>query len=422
MRASKNRGYFKMYTKMKKIFNFAWLFVGGFCLFTACENDRDSNPVIDPTDTNVNFVLNTPAYATNAIDLGNTTDSLQFTWKQPEYGFPIAASYKMQLSLTGNFTTSYADAQADETGQAIADYYEFENEPVRGCTQKLGTEDIAKAMQLIGGWDESNVPDLKSAFLRVKATSTGISDVFSNTLEMSFAPYYVVLKETQPLLWYLVGNCIGDGSWGNATDKIGTGLIPMFTIAGEEYDKATGEGKTSYTGYFPEGGQFKLIKTPGNWDDQKNFDSFDGIDTDKFETNNDGNVCIKTGAAGYYTINFDTKEDKITIEPYDGTPAVCTSMALPGEFNGWKETAEGTPLTAAETSANAKCHIWTLDLNLVNDSPVKFAANNSWDKNWGSGDFPYGTGKNEGDNIPAKAGQYQVFFNDITGQYMFISK
>jgi hypothetical protein len=414
---------------MKKIFKSALLLISGICLLTACENDRDSNPVIDITKTNdVTFLLNAPAYATNAIDLKNTSDSIQFTWKQPDFGFPIAAQYKMQISLDGSFTTSYADAQADATGATIADFYEFDNEPVRACKQKLSTEDIAKGMQLIGGWGEDNVPDLKTAYIRVKAMTAGLENVYSNALQLSFAPYYVVLKEAQPLLWYLVGNCIGDGSWGNEAGKIGTSLIPMFTITGEEYDKATGEGKTSYTGYFPEGGQFKLIKTPGNWDIQKNFSSFEGIDESKFETNNDGNVCIKTGAAGYYTITFDTKEDVITIEPYEGTPSVCTSMALPGGHNGWNETnaeKDGnapTALTAAETSANAECHIWTLDLNLVNDAEVKFAANNGWDKNWGCSDFPYGTGTQGGDNIKAKAGKYQVFFNDITGQYMFIEK
>ena len=413
---------------MKKIFKSVLLLFCGVSLFTACESDRDSNPIIDTTDTNITFVLNTPAYATNAIDLRNTTDSIRFTWKQPNYGFPVAAQYKMQLSLDGSFTTSYADAQADETGATVADFYEFDREPARVCQMFLNCEDIAKAMQYIGGWDESNVPDLKTAYIRVKATSAGLSDVYSNALKLDFAPYYVVLKEAQPLLWYLVGNCIGDGSWGNAADKIGTGLIPLFTISGETYDKATGKGKISYTGYFPEYGQFKLIQTPGNWDIQKNYDSFAGIDTDKFETNNDGNVCVKAGAGGYYTITLDTEKDVISINPYEGTPTVCTSIALPGGHNGWNETnaeKDGnapTALTAAETSANAVCHTWTLDLNLINDAEVKFAANNGWDKNWGAADFPYGTGTQGGENIKAKAGHYTVFFNDITGQYMFIEK
>ena len=41
--------------------------------------------------------------------------------------------------------------------------------------------------------------------------------------------------------------------------------------------------------------------------------------------------------------------------------------------------------------------------------------------NWGNAKFPYGIGTNGGENIKVKAGHYRVFFNDITGNYMFIS-
>ena len=63
--------------------------------------------------------------------------------------------------------------------------------------------------------------------------------------------------------------------------------------------------------------------------------------------------------------------------------------------------------------------LWFKELTLSEDCELKFTSNGNWDVNWGSTTFPYGTGVGGGKNIPAKAGNYKVFFNDITGQYMF---
>ena len=65
-------------------------------------------------------------------------------------------------------------------------------------------------------------------------------------------------------------------------------------------------------------------------------------------------------------------------------------------------------------------------VDFTEDTEVKFAANGDWADNWGPADgsakmFPYGEGVGGGANIPAKAGSYTIFLNDITGQYMFIS-
>ena len=52
-------------------------------LFTACETDRDDNPVLDTNNLPANFVLNIPAYATQLTDLGTST-TVNFTWSQPD--------------------------------------------------------------------------------------------------------------------------------------------------------------------------------------------------------------------------------------------------------------------------------------------------------------------------------------------------
>ena len=61
------------------------------------------------------------------------------------------------------------------------------------------------------------------------------------------------------------------------------------------------------------------------------------------------------------------------------------------------------------------------DVTFEEDTELKFAAG-SWDVNWGNSAFPYGIGTQGGDNIVVKKGSYRVYFNDITGNYMFIEQ
>ena len=79
--------------------------VGTAGIFAACSDDNDSNPtLIQPTE----FVLNTPAYVNETVDLENT-EALRLTWSQPEYttgNAPINATYEIQVSPTNSFTVS----------------------------------------------------------------------------------------------------------------------------------------------------------------------------------------------------------------------------------------------------------------------------------------------------------------------------
>ena len=109
-----------MYTDMKKIIKSALLVLCSVCLFTACEDDRDSNPTLQkPGDGSL--VLNTPAMAENAVyDLANSS-TLTFTLASlPNYGFPAYTSYDLEVSLNADMsnsvvvaTTPYAKIEVD---------------------------------------------------------------------------------------------------------------------------------------------------------------------------------------------------------------------------------------------------------------------------------------------------------------------
>lgn len=81
---------------MKKILKSALLLVMGLGLFTACSDDNDSNPVVKEPTT---FVLNTPVMTNALVDLANS-EVVQLTCSQPDYGFPVRTSYKVEVALS----------------------------------------------------------------------------------------------------------------------------------------------------------------------------------------------------------------------------------------------------------------------------------------------------------------------------------
>ena len=393
---------------MKNILKSSLLLLCGMGLFIACSDDNDSNPTLQQPST---FPLNEPAYAAQIVDLQNS-DEMRLTWSQPEYGFPAEVSYDIQASLSGNFTISTDEANADESGSLIPDYAVVAS----GCNGGAGTIDpsvLDRNLVQIGQWTQDNIPATQSVFIRAIATTAGAEPIISNVITVNVAPYYVALKDAAPELWYLVGECVGDGSWNNSAGGIGSAIFPLMTLAGESYDKVTGQGVISYTGYFPGGKGFKLIQTPGDWNEQW------GAGDAGYVKNDGGSGNITVPSDGYYTVLLDTKNDVLTIEPFVGASGrVFSSMGMPGGYNGWDVNAN--LMNAYDTYDGCENHAWSATFEPGEDGEMKFAADGGWDFNWGNDAFPWGEGKQNGANIPYVAGSYTVFLNDMTGQYMYI--
>ncbi|MBR1449868.1 MAG: DUF5115 domain-containing protein [Prevotella sp.] len=215
------------------------------------------------------------------------------------------------------------------------------------------------------------------------------------TLNMMDYAFSIEPVSAAPETWYLVGGCIGDGSWGNAPENIGTAIFPLAYI---------GDKKIAYTGYFTTDG-FKLIKTPGSWDDQWGWNN-------GYVKNDGGSGNLWVETAGWYTVTLDYVNDVLTIEPA-AEPTATYEVGIAGSFNGWS--------FQAMTKCTGSDHLWKIDLTADGDQKGKFLID-GWSVNWGAADFPSGIGTQNGPDIPIAAGNYVVVFNDITGGYNFISK
>lgn len=389
----------------------------GTLVFTACEDDNDSNPtLVQPSE----FSLFQPSVGKANVDLERSS-SIQLSWTIPtftDYGAPVVPTYIVQCSPTGQFTKEYDREQKDNTG---ADFITLE-QTFNGTTGDISTEAINQAMQMMLGWSSAaDVPAVLPLTFRAIASIRDASFrdycaiTSSNTVVVNTIPYYIL--NVPPVLWYMVGNNIGTAAWSNAADGVGQGLIPLLPNAKEEYDNTTGTGTIYYTGFMTAGTQFKLILTPGSWDDQLNYTNVDSPDAALISDADGDNHNIGIKADGYYTISVNTKSLKVYVSSYTGSHTLFNAMSMPGGYNNWSMDDH---MTACETFSGEN-HLWMAQFAPTEDGEVKFAANDGWEYNWGSDTFPYGIGVGGGANIPYTAGSYTVFLNDITGQYYFIA-
>ena len=406
----------KELTNMKKIYNLAMVLLVGTMAMTSCEDDNESNPtLVQPTS----FVLNNPVITGN-LDLQKST-TVALTWSQPrpynDFDTPVIPTYKVQISPTGNFNKEYDANLEDNTG---ADFFTLEETYNSGQNVELNVETIdRKLVQLCGWTDASQVPANLDLSIRVKAAiqDAGFHEynpIYSNVVTLKTVPYYIELKPASPILWYFVGDCIGSSSWSNNADGVGTGLVPMFLVPNEEYDKATGAGLTSFTGYFPAGGQFKFVLTPGDWKTQLNYTNVKNPESYVLDLDGD-NHNIGLADAGVYTIKIDTKTNDITIDKYTAEVNVYPHLCVAGTFNDWSDS----DMTPVFTLDGAQNHIWSYVVNGGDKLKVKLP--NDWGTNWGYKSGLAGEGDGDG-NLVVPDGKYLFLFNDITGDYMLIEQ
>ena len=394
---------------MKKIFLSSLMLLSMMMVFTACEDDRDSNPtLVQPSS----FTLNNPV--NTKVDLLNSK-AIPFTWSQPDYGgWPAAVNYQFELSPNNDWSTSVAQAKADESGATVPTY-DVLKQIFASCSGEVSAEEIAKSLVKIMQWDENSViPEELTVWFRLSASTPGATTVYSNPVSLVVKPYFISTSEVYDV-WYMVGNCIGSAEWSNNADGIGQGLIPMYPAYDTDGSFVAG---SMYVGYFPAGGQFKFVHVPGDWGEQLNFTNV--VNPGAFLSDEDGdNHNIGIVEAGYYSILI-SADGSINIEKYEEAVTLYEMISMPGDYQEW--APENNPMTAVSTLNGLEFnHDWFVEETYATDAELKFAANGSWDVNWGGTTFPYGLGVAGGDNIKVPAGKYYVLFNDIMGTYTFIA-
>ena len=262
--------------KLNKIYLMMLMSALAVPVMTSCDDDTDSNPTFHEAES---FVLNESAYAqNNTIDLSADGTIVSLTCNQPDYGFPVATVYTVQLSFGSSFdegtyvemTTTFTDTQIDidasEMNSSLLDLWET----VYG-DEEVSTDPVAVYVRLTAvvsgqeiGNSTSNVICLPSVLMSATVTS-------------------VALPETM----YLIGSY---NSWEE--------FVPMGTVYGLEGQWY----QVLYldTDEWGNDGSFKFGTKENEYigsDDERLTVTWDGGD---IEENSDNNIMIPD--AGWYTV------------------------------------------------------------------------------------------------------------------------
>lgn len=238
--------------------------------------------------------------------------------------------------------------------------------------------------------------------VRVRAAlGPNVEGALSDPVTLTVTPYGEIIYA--PV--YMVGDATQFG-WDN------TKATPMFI---SQHD----EGLFVYTGLF-NAGMFKFLKVQGQWAPMWGVDGNGGLVARPTEADPDPN-SITVETQGYYSVTVDTVKMTYSFVPFDATAAATyESIGIIGAFTDW-----ATDKLMTQSAFNP--HIWMLEHEFTTDTELKFRKAGDWGVNWGPATederaIPFGKGVPDGKNINLSAGKYTIYFNDLTGQYMFLER
>ena len=387
----------------------------GYNAFYKCSNMTRAELPSTLTSLGYNAFANTRKLATLVVN--NPTPPTCQIYIQPQTG-TISETFddynytNTQLVVPRGCAQAYMTADIWKKFQNIV-----EADPVveymRGDVNGDGQVTIADVSALIDILLEGITPPNNNADVNLDG-QVNIADVSMLIDYLLGNPF----PEASLDMWYLIGSHVGSTDWQNQGESsVGYGMIPLFPFGEMNY---SGKCTLTYSGYFDENDYILILHNPGSWDDRW------GIDNDGNYVNsnsNNGNAnAFQLGNSGYYTITLDTRTNSFSFEPINGSSiGVYNSITIVGAHNSWMVDDGRYHMT--DLNPNKENHDWIFrNFTLSNNTELKFAADNGWDFSWGTNEFPWGRGTNGGLNIAVEAGTYDVYFNDITGDYHFIKK
>ena len=377
---------------MKKLF--LKLFVLSFLAINLISCEDDSSLIIKPSENQ--FSILTPN-DNETIFLNKdypNNPALTISWESAQYdGSSTQITYSVEVDKDGdNFDTPIVLGTSSN----------------RSITFKVS--ELNTSCSLAGL--SPNV--LGTLNIRIKSAigTVGTNIKYSNVINYSVTPYLSYLFKD----YFLVGSATAPG-WSNNNNN-----PPLWR-------NPSNKDLYEFTGYFVGGGtdnsKFKLLETLGLWQPQwgsngGNAQSGSLAGNPATQSGDPGEFII-TGASGYYkfSVNMATNTRTFSIAQYAGSTATTyTTIGLIGTaVGGWSDSNE-----IAMTQVSSDPHLWFKKEIVLANGQLKFRANATWSgKSWGATTEYSGQGTGTDDpNIPVTGTKYNVWFNDLTGQYMLI--
>jgi hypothetical protein len=302
-----------------------------------------------------------------------------FIWTEADFGVQTAENYLLEFSNTESFENTVVVANL-----------------VGNTSITFTTTELNNAAGNVGfppfEWN--------TMYARV-TTSLGQQSALaksSNTISFEIYPYFNYGFTDL----YFVGPACASG-WNNNNNN------PVLFRDAENADLFR------YTGFF-NADQLKMLETKGAWAPQYGEGTQGELVPRPTEDDPDPAPIDDFTSSGYFTFTANIRTLEFTVEPADGSAASLSSLSISG-------SALDSPIELVQYGVGGGVfdpHIWQVSAPVsLNPGTITFTANGSQD--WG-GDTAFSGVASEGGNpIEILVGdEYEVWFNDLTGEYMFI--
>jgi len=353
---------------MKKLYNY--LFLTTLILFISCSETRDDF-VINPSPTSpiLAEISNSTINLVNLQSLPNNP-AITLTWSAADYGVQTPINYDVEISNTDTF-------------ENVASYSNNDQRTISWTVNELNVE-----AQKIGLPVETE----SNLYIRIVASlgDDGARSV-SNTATLKVTTYFAYLFKD----YYLVGAATAPG-WNNNGNN-----PPLFRTQADA-------NKYQYTGYF-NADAFKVLEFLGQWQPQWGTDDGSSLSGNPATRPDDPGVFNAT-AAGYYTFTFNIGNSTFSMESFDESNSTTySSITISG-------SASASDVALTQSAFDA--HIWYANGVDLMSGIVNFVDNTGG--NWGNTSEFNGQATPNGGAIPITERNYNIWFNDLTGEYMII--
>ncbi len=355
---------------MKKIINI--LLTSMLFLFVfSCVEEDDKIVLNEVSEGNISADKST-------LVLNNATpemEAIKFSFTIPTFDVLVVPQYSIEIGLKGkNFSNSQSISTTKDPATLTLTHKTF-NEQLVALGAKPGEE-----------------TDIE---VRLRTFFSQNANYYSNVLSLKVTPF-VNLKNL-----YLVGDATEAG-WNNNNNN------PVL------FRDPVNVNKFHFRGYFA-AGAFKVLEKLGEWHPQWGVNgSVVSVSTPN-GSNEPGVFSIPS--AGYYSFEIDINLKTFTLTP-STSGNVYSTIGIIGSStpDGWNSDQD-------MVTSSFNPHIWKISNVSLTVGEAKFRANNDWGTNWGSNTPFSGIATSGGVNIPVnEAGNYDVYFNDLDGRYIFVKK
>lgn len=362
---------------MRNIYKNISLIALAVICFNSCEKSGD-----ELTASNVGDSILVEADI-STIDLDDTNPgnpAVTLRWSDANYGVQTAISYTIEVASDEGFTNSAIAGNSTDTA------FSWTTSQLNASTAAVGLPPF----------------EFNTLYVRVKSSigSQNSLPSYSNTVSLTVRSYYNYPYKDL----YLVGPGCASG-WNNNNNN------PAL------FRSATEDNVYTYTGKF-NGDLFKLLESRGAWAPQYGEDS-EVLQYRATEDDPDPSPIDNITSGGYYSLSVNTSNLQFTVEPFDASASpMLSSVGISGS---------ATPAGSSETALQQygvggsvfDPHIWySTSIRLVPGN-LNFVANNS--SVWGSDTQFSGQTTPDGGTISIIVeDDYEVWFNDLTGDYILI--